>query len=181
LLNIGISMHPLNATTAQQTHYDLSLPVDDDAALQSKAVLIVVVAAHSKSAAVAEPAVEVFKLDKAQGDFLAHLDLKATADRQGESIARKAVAIGGCDAVSCTALTSDRGAHSTEVKFGKWFELAGISVCKSWPKKVCKLTPADRVTDSVSIAKYFAPAQIGSQAYHAAKVVLDRTPTARAI
>jgi hypothetical protein len=156
-------------------------PVNDDSTLQPEAVLIVVVAASRRSAVVAKAGIEILSLDEAQGEFLAHFDLKPSPYCHGESVPGVSVASSGINAIRCAALASERDARPAEVDLEKWFELAAVSIGKPRPEQVGELVSVNRIAEAVRIAEDLATSQISRNADHTTHVVGDRASATSAI
>src|SRR5271169_638209 len=156
-------------------------PRDNDSTLQTKAVLIVVVVADSKSALVAKAGVEILSLDGAQGEFLVYLYVKPPTYCHGKSVLGVSVAPSGVNASCRAALASDRQTVPSQVELKEWPEGASISKSKPRSEQISKLTPVSFGAHSeVVIGKLAAP-QVGRNAEHAGEVNCDRAAATKAI
>jgi hypothetical protein len=158
-----------------------ALPVNDHSALQSKAVLAVVVVADCQATVIAKASVQIFSLDEPEREFVTQLDLKAPACRQGESVLREGSPARGIDARNCGALATERYTRSAEVDLDKWFEPAATSIGKPRPEQVGKLIPVNRVADCGVVSQYLAPTQVSSYPDQTTKVVGERAAATNAI
>jgi len=158
-------------------------PIDDDSALQPEAVLIVVKGADYFVAVIAKPGVKVFGLDRAQGKFLAQLNVEPPTYRHGESALGAAARTECVSAIARVVLAGETDAHPAEVQLGKWLERALASERKPRSKQKGKTIPVYVAAygGGDCLAKVFAATQIRRYADQTAEVISERAPATSTI
>jgi hypothetical protein len=154
-------------------------PSNDDSALQSKTILIVVVGAYGVWARVAKSAVEILCLNGAEGQFVIDLNIKSSTYRHSESGFRKAGA-----AAESIAVATERSAHSTKIELGKWPKRTAVSKGKPRPEQKGKFAASNLVAYRRVLRKepeYFATAQISRDAEQASYVIGECASAACAV